>query len=260
VSARKLFLPIAVVLLPAGVLPAPGRAQILRDLPAVTLEYVVLDQATSEPIGTARVGFEPVTTKRGPRLEVRARTEYTVTHGRSTSPFVYDEEITLICDEVGVTRFDATVHALGKEQIHTAVRIGEDYHVSTTFGEDRSSRTITSGVQRTNLGLFCGGYLEIPLDEGPLLANWPLLFPAAADHEPRQKFRESVAPFDIGGREVSAIMSRIQRVEESSYRIWNSANDLQILLRMEDSVPQAKLIYILTNVNGVPAAESELLD
>jgi len=201
-----------------------------------------------------------VTTKRGPRLEVRARTEYTVTHGRSTNPFVYDEEITLICDEVGATRFDATVHALGKEQLHTAVRIGEDYHVSTTFDGNRSSKTITSGVQRTNLGVFCGGYLEVPLDEGPLLANWPLLFPAAADHEGRQKFRESVSPFDVDGREVPAITTRIRRPDESSQRIWNTANDLQILLRMEDRVPQADLLYILANVNGVPATQSELLD
>jgi hypothetical protein len=257
VTARELIL---TVLLFATVLPAAGRAQILRELPGVTLEYVILDRATSEPIGKASVSFEPVDTKRGPRLEVRARTEYTVTHGRGDDPFPYDEEVSLICDTTGVTRFDATVHALGKEQIHTAVRIGEDYHVSTTFDGERNSRTITAGVQRTNLGVFCGGYLETPLDQGPLLADWPLLFPAAADHGGRQKFRESTGPIDVGGREVRAITTRIKRGDESSYRIWNSANELQILLRMEDNVPQADLLYILANVNGVPAVESELLD
>ncbi|HMB70383.1 MAG TPA: hypothetical protein VKU85_13790, partial [bacterium] len=212
-------------------LPVDAPAQVLRELEPVQLEYRILWGDPQEPVGRMEISFSPVETQRGRRLQVEESTHYILPRD---IPFEYEETAKLVCDEEGVVRFDTSARALGKERTNVAVRMGEDYHVTTTFEGKKQSKTITSHVQRTNLGMFAGGFLEEKLNEGDLLRDYPMLYPVGGDHEARQKYREAVMPFVLSPeRSVSAIVTRVKRKDERSYRLWNAIGGHQILLRME---------------------------
>jgi hypothetical protein len=256
-ALRPLAVPAALL---AGLAVAPeAGAQVLRELPAVELVYAIRPADGEEPVGSAELSFRPTDTSRGRRLRVEAHIQYVLTEGRET-PFEYSEQATLTCDGEGVTKFETVARALGKERQNTGVRIGDDFMVTTRFEDEQTQKTITAGVRRTNFGLFCAGYLAEPLGEQPVLTDFPLLFPVAGDHGGRQKFQLAIEPVRIGERSVSCIHSRINRPNRTRDHLWNSSNALQILVRMEESTNQGKLVYELTQVNGVPAAESGMLD
>lgn len=247
------------LLVAAAASAVPAAAQVLKDLPAVHLEYAIQDEASGLPVGTMTIGFETIETKRGPRLQITSTTAYTLTENRE-KPFEYSEEAELVCNEEGISRFTTSGQALGKERKNTALRVGEHYHVTTEFEGEKTSKTITAGVRRSNLGLFCAGYLEQPLTGSGVFSDFPLLFPVLGDHKPRQRVQEGVMEREVLGRSVPAILTRLNKPTRSRFRMWHSANDLEILLRLEEETPQTTLIYDLIKVNGEPANQSELLD
>ena len=56
-----------------ALVPAVGEAQVLRDLPPVDLDYVILHGDPADVVGSVQVSFAPVETSRGKRLEVKSR-------------------------------------------------------------------------------------------------------------------------------------------------------------------------------------------
>ncbi len=234
----------------------PASAQVLREMEPLELEYAILWGQPREVVGSATLSFVPVDSKRGRRLEVSSRIQYTLPRA---TPFEYEETALLVCDEEGVSRFETKATALGKARVNTAFRRGLDYHVTTEFEEKKHSKTITSGVRRTNLGLFAGGFLAERLDEGGILQDYPMLYPVGGDHKPRQKVRDAILPFNLGDRQVRSIQSTIRKPDKTSDRIWNTTGDYQILLRMEEKSSLGVLVYELKSVNGVHPVESELI-
>jgi hypothetical protein len=233
------------------------RGQVLKDLAPVDLEYTLFHGDPAKKVGTARIAFKPIDTPRGRRLEVRARIEYTI---QRATPFAYEEEATLLCDGEGVARFDTIVRALGDERVNTGIRMGGDYQVTSTFRGKKTSKTITAGVQRTNYGLFAAGFLPQSLEGDELFRDYPMLFPAAANHMPRQKFNEGVLPFVVGpDKQVPAVVTRLDKPNKTSDRLWNAASGHGILLRMEEKSSLGLITYELAAVNGVPPAQSQLV-
>ena len=239
------FLVLAMVLVAA----APTHAQVLKDLGPAHLQYAIHFREEPEPVGFATVAFEAVDTPQGRRLRVTARAEYTLP---LTAPWDYAEEIELLCSEDGIVSFDATtVNAGDSTRIHADLA-GEDYRVQMVLGGQTLEKTITSGVRRSNVGLYCAGYLAEPLDQGALLRDYPLLFPAVGSHEPRQKYRDGTFPYlRVEGETIRAISSRIKRQSEETDRYWNSADEMQILLRKELHTGHGLLTYVLLEYNGV---------
>jgi hypothetical protein len=164
-------------MLGAWLVPFAAQAQVLKDLPPVQLEYRVYVNHEAEPAGTATVSFEGVDTARGRRLEVHGLIRYTVGTD-APAPVEYLQEASLTCDKEGVEKFDARTRYGAEERRYVGVRIGADYHLTAYHGEEVSQLTGTAGVQRTNWGLFCGGFLAEPLSEGEMMQDYPLLFPA----------------------------------------------------------------------------------
>lgn len=240
-------------------LTPPAAAQVLKDLPPLSLEYAILDQASGLPVGTRTVAFQTIETKRGDRLQITSQSRYTITENRQT-PFEYAEDVELICNEEGITRFTTSARAIGKERKNVALRTGRHYQVTTEFDGEKSSKQINADVRRSNFGLFAAGYLAEPLSGAGVFADFPLLFPVLGDHQPRQRIQEGVVERDVMGRTVRAIVNRLNKPNRTRFRMWHSANELEILLRLEDETPQTTLIYELIKVNDVPANESELLD
>ena len=242
----------------AGLVPVAG-AQVLKDLPPLKLEYVIVDEASGLPVGSQLVDFQTIETKRGARLQITSESQYTLTKNRQT-PFEYAEEAELVCNEEGITRFTTSARAIGKERKNTALRAGRHYHLTTEFEGDKTSKQITADVRRSNFGLFAAGYLDEPLANAGVFSDFPILFPVLGDHRPRQRFQEGTMLRDVLGREVFAILTRLRKPDRTRFRMWHTANELEILLRLEDETPQTTLIYELIKVNDVPANESELLD
>ncbi|MCA9751687.1 MAG: hypothetical protein KC591_05810 [Gemmatimonadetes bacterium] len=238
-----------------------ASAQVMRELGPVALEYSIFFQDQSKaPVGGAEISFEPIETKRGRRLQVKSHIEYTLTEHRE-EPFHYGEEATLVCDEKGVTSFETTAQAIGKERVNSALRSGDEFHVTTTFEGERHTRSIPAGVSTTNFGLFCGGYLDVPLNEGPMFEDYPILYPVGGEHQARQRYREAILPIGLAAdHTVPALVTRLRRKNDANDRLWNSANELEILLRMEESSNLGTFIYILNTVNGIPVTESELIE
>ncbi|MFN8177153.1 MAG: hypothetical protein U0167_04465 [bacterium] len=238
-----------------------AAAQVLRDLPALDLRYDLFYGDPAKKVGSASVSFKAIDTPRGRRLEVKSKIEYTLQREqpKAQAPFAYAEEATLLCDQTGVVRFDTSARALGDERVNSAIRIGENYQLTTTFQGKKHTKTITAGVQRTNFGLFAGGYLEKPLDGGDMFEDFPLLYPVGGDHKPRQKFREGIFPFTVGTKQVPAIVTRLDRPNKTTDRIWNAATGPQILIRMEEASNMGKITYELVSVNGVAPDRSALL-
>jgi hypothetical protein len=240
--------------LPGALVPG-AEAQLLKELDAVRLEYRILLEDHSEPIGTAELSFEPIDTQRGRRLSVLSEIEYTIPYD---TPFHYREEAKLICDEEGAVTFETLAEAAGLTRKNTALRVGDDYHVTTVFDGKTSQKTITSGVQRTNLGMFCGGFLaEEDIATAPIMADFPLLFPVGADHQARQKFREGKFKTPIaGGGEVSVIVSTLKRPDQKRDRYFHMDDPHLILLRLEESTSYGLMTYELTKIDGEPLASS----
>ncbi|GJM44921.1 MAG: hypothetical protein DHS20C21_17630 [Gemmatimonadota bacterium] len=248
---------VALVIAVWAALTPEAQGQVMRELDPIALEYRILWGEPLAPVGSASVAFSPVDTKRGRRLEVESTIQYTLPRD---TPFHYEEESKLVCDEEGVASFETTARALGKERINVAIRMGDDYHVTTTFQDKKKTKTITSGVQRTNFGLFAGGFMDEALNQGDLLRDYPLLFPVGGDHQPRQKYREAVLPFVVSAdKRVRSIVTRIKRPNDDSDRLWNTVEGHQILLRMEEQTTQGLMVYELLSVNGVSAGESEYI-
>lgn len=234
------------------------RAQVLRDLAPVELEYSLLHGEPLKKVGSATISFRPTDTPRGRRLEVRARIEYTI---QRKTAFVYAEEATLLCDGEGVARFDTSARAIGQERTNTGVRMGKDYQVTTTFQGKKQTKTITAGVQQSNFGLFASGFLGKRLEDGEMIEDFPLLYPVLADHMPRQRFREGVLPFTFGNdTQIPCLITRIDKPNsKDSDRLWNATKGQGVLLRMEEQTTLGKIVYELVGVNGKSPAESELL-
>ena len=135
----------------------------------------------------------------------------------------------------------------------------KDYQVTTTFKGKKHTKTITAGVQRTNLGLFASGFLAQPLSDGEMMGDFPLLFPVAAEHMPRQRFREGVLPFTLGKKQVPAVVTRLDKQNKSSDRLWNTTTGHGMLLRMEEQSNFGQIVYELVGVNGVSPDKSELV-
>jgi hypothetical protein len=80
---------------------------------------------------------------------------------------------------------------------------------------------------------------------------------------PRQKFRESIMPFQVSaGRKVSSIVSTIRKTNKPPPvvdRYYHVADDLMILLRLVEETDVGVITYELTTVDGVPLADSPLV-
>ena len=238
----------------------PSSAQVLKDLDDIGLEYQILQKGTDGPVGWMEISFRKVDTRRGQRLKVREEMEYTV---QLTTPYIHRETAELLCDEKGVEKFEAEVTAGGVSNSYTAFRQGRDFHVTATTPGGSRQYTTTSDVRRSNLGLFCAGFLAEPLDDDEIMRDYPLLWPTAGTHFPRQKFRQSVMPFQVGPqRSVSTIISRLPKSSKTpeSDRTWHTNNAHQILVRLEETSDFGLMIYELVAVDGVPVADSEALD
>ena len=242
-----------------GVTAAPAvRAQVLKDLSPVDLEYVILNGEPPAPVGTATISFRPVEGPRGRRLEVKAAIRYTIP--REPAPFAYEEESTLLCDATGVAKFETVARAEGDERKNSGLRAGDDYQITTTFQDKKHTYTITSHVQRTNFGMFCAGFLAEPLAGGDFFSDFPMLYPVGGDHKARQRFREAVLPFGVTPtRSVPTIITRVEKQDKTSDRYWNAEDAHEILLRLEETTSFGVMIYRLQSVNGEPVDTTKLL-
>ncbi len=246
------------VLLAALCLAGDARAQVLKDLAPVDLHYVILHGEPAAPVGTADMAFRAVDTPRGRRLEVQTAISYVIP--REPAPFAYEEEATLVCDAEGVLKFDTEARAEGDERTNTALRAGRDFQVTTTFQGKKRTYTITSDVRRTNLGMFCAGFLAEPLAEGDFFSDFPLLYPVGGDHKARQRFREAVLPYQAtAARTIPTIVTRLEKPDKTSDRYWNAAHAHEILLRLEETTSFGLMVYRLETVNGEPVDASKLL-
>jgi hypothetical protein len=235
------------ILLLAALVASPASAQILRELDPIQLEYEIYLDDGAEPIGHASANFDPTDTPRGRRLEVESRIEYTV---QRATPYVYSLEVSLTCDGAGVTRFVATETSGEHVKKHTGLRVGIDYQVSSDVDGQRTQKTITAGVQRTDVGLFCAGFLEHPLNSGEFFEDFPLLFPAMANHEGRQKFNEGIIMATVDGTNVPAIRTQIRHPSKTSDFYWHSADEHEMLLHLAAHTSFGTMRYELVSVNG----------
>lgn len=225
-----------------------SSAQVLRDLDPIRLDYRILAGGGPDSVGTAQVSYEFVDTSRGRRLRVEYAMQYVV---GDENPVTYHEEVTLSCDEKGVEKFEGLRRFGDKEETYSAFRSGIDYHITATRGGQTEQFTGTAGVQRSNVGLFCGGFLEEPLDTDSAFRDYPLLFPAEGRHHPRQKFRTGIMPFQAPSGPVPLIVSFLQRIgTKSKDELWHRHDDHQPLVKMVESRETGRTTYELTAVNG----------
>jgi hypothetical protein len=229
---------------------APVTAQVLRDLPPIRLQYDVFLNDAAEPCGSASLSYEFSEGARGRRLEVHALSRYTV---GDEAPIELLHEARLTCDGEGVEKFDGRTRYGGEERRYVGVRIDIDYHVTVHQGEKVTQRTETAGVQRTNWGLFCGGFLEERLGEGEMMQDYPMLFPSSGRHFPRQKFRSGRVPVTSpSGESFPVIETSFARVEGDWDEAWHRDDPHEILLRMKEHGPLGLVTYELTAVDGKP--------
>jgi hypothetical protein len=236
--------------------PSPGAAQVYKDLAPVDLVYRI--ELDGKRIGDMEISFHPKKTERGPRLEIDMRREYELD---LTNEFPYEAEAHLVCDEEGLRSFTAESTAGELHVKHTGVLAGPDYRITSELQGRVEKKTITSGVRRTNLGMFCAGFLAEPLDEGPVIQDWPWLTPVVADHQPRQLVRESRVLREYPGVEgkVPVMMSSLRRLDKNIDKMIHTAEGHQILLELHEQIPYGTLSHILETVNGVVPYESGLL-
>jgi hypothetical protein len=243
---RLAWLALPVVLAAA----APASAQVLKDLKPIRLEYVLFLGDQGIPAGEAWVSFEPTDTERGRRLQVKAEVSYRV---GTEDPVEFRQEVLLVCDRKGVEKFDGMTSYGEQHQSFQAVRRGIDYHVTSTINGKTFEKTETAGVQRTNIGLFCGGFLAEPLSEGEMLQDFPLLFPASGKHVPRQKYRVGTYPIPLpSGESLPVIETHLARLDKSRDTLWHHADEYEALVRMVEQGPAGPVVYDLVRVNGEP--------
>jgi len=254
------YRPVRSVLLALLLGGSPAGAQVPRELPDLQLDYAILLDEGSEPIGTCRVRFERVEGKRGSRLRVSETADYTLP---LTTPWRWQESVEVLCDENGVEKFEATTTAGEVVKKHVGLRRDGRYHVTSTVeGGETTQREFPDDVRRSNLGMFCGAFLVEPLDHDDLLREFPMLWPSHGTRYPRQKFRESILPFRISeARTVRAIVSTLRKDNKIPVvdRYYHVADELMILLRWVQETDVGVITYELTAVDGVPLAESERL-
>lgn len=229
----------------AGTTEAP--AQVLRELAPIEMEYEVRIQGAAEPAGTASASFRPVDTRRGRRLEVRTRMDFTLGEDPSVE---YHETAVLTCDARGVEKFE-TVRRFGAlEETYLGIRTATDYAITATVGGEVSQKTETGEVQRSNLGLFCGGFLETTLDGGELIVDYPLLFPTQGRHFPRQKVR--VETLSVAGPDgpLDVIHSRLRKLGGKRDDLWHRDDEHQALLRMVETADFGTLVISIVTLNG----------
>jgi hypothetical protein len=230
-------------------LPGQGaEAQVLKDLPPIRLEYRVYLNDATDPAGDASISFEPVDTARGRRLEVRGRVQYMV---GDEEPVEYRQEASLTCDAAGVEKFEAFTRYAGEERRYVGTRIGIDYHITVHHSGGTLQKTETAGVQRTNWGLFCGGFLSEPLTEGEMLQDYPMLFPSSGRHFPRQKFRTARVALQLPSNQtISVVETQLARLDSDRDRLWNRDDPHEALIRLEEHGPLGLVTYELAAVNG----------
>jgi hypothetical protein len=255
----RLDLVIVAVLLVAA---APASAQVPRNLPDLRLQYAIYFDDQPVPVGNCEVTFGNVDTKRGARLRVGGITDYTLP---LKTPWRYRDSVEIYCDARGVEKFEAETTSGDITKKHAGIRRAKTYHVTSTMaGAEPTELEFPDDVRTSNLAMFCGAYLEERLDEDELLREFPLLWPAQGMRYPRQKFRESIMPFQVAAdRKVSAIISTLRKTNKPPPvvdRYYHVADDRMILLRMVVEEPDVGVItYELTTVDGVPLADSELV-
>ncbi|HMB71096.1 MAG TPA: hypothetical protein VKU85_17425 [bacterium] len=227
---------------------SPSPAQILRDLEPIELEYEIYIPGEPEPAGTASASFRPADTRRGRRLEVTVRTDFKV--GDPETAVEYHETVSLTCNEHGVEKFDALRRFGDNEEKYLGIKTAEDYAVTATVNGEATQKTETGEVLRSNFGLFCGGFLETPMDEGGIIVDYPLLFPAQGRHFPRQKVR--VGWINVGNADppIDVIHSRLRKLDGNKDELWHLDDDHQALVRMVETGDIATLVYSLVALNG----------
>jgi hypothetical protein len=244
---RRLASALAAVVGLLGPIP-PATAQVLRDLPPIRLEYRIYLNEAAEPCGTASVSYDFVDGARGRRLEVHALSRYTV---GDEQPVELLHEARLTCDAEGVEKFDGRTRYGEEERRYVGVRMGIDYHVTVHQGEKVSQRTETAGVQRTNWGMFCGGFLAEQLSDGELIQDYPMLFPSSGRHFPRQKVRSGRVPVRApSGESFSVIESSLARLDSDKDQLWHRDDAHEVLLRMKEHGPLGVVTYELASVDG----------
>jgi len=245
--------PRALLLLPITALlgvAAPSSGQVLRDLDPITLDYRILGGAGPDSVGTARVSFGNVDTPRGRRLRVEYVMSSTI---GEENPVQYHEEVTLSCDELGVEKFEGVRRLGDREEKYTAFRAGIDYHITATKEGKTEQFTGTAGVQRTNVGLFCGGFLAEPLGTDDAFRDFALLFPTEGRHYPRQKFRVGVMPMQAPSGPVPMIASFMQRPgTKNRDEMWHRDDEHEPLVKMIENRDTGRLTWELVAVDGEP--------
>jgi hypothetical protein len=250
-TVTKLVYPkfIAAAAICLGATLGTARAQVLVNREPVALEYEIHFREEPQPVGTCSISFEPIETPDGRRLQVKADIAYDL---ELRTPIQYREKAELFCAGDGLESFDVEIETNGAVRTVHGVREDNEFAVEIVGGGRTIERNVTAGVRRTNYGLFCGAFLEEPLDQDPIFRDYPLFFPAAGDHEGRQKIREGVMPFIlVRGEAVRAIFTTLRKPDETSNRYWNAAEPPQMLLRKEETTGYGKLIYVLSTYNGV---------
>jgi len=247
---------IALLLWAAAELPAAAAsAQILRELDPIHLGYDVYFEDATEPVGHVTASFVPQDTERGRRLVVEWKAEYTVPRA---TPFHYAADVTLTCDEKGVQRFVATETAGDNVKTFTGVRIGIDYQVVSDVNGVRSQKTITAGVQRTDVGLFCAGFLERPIRDSEFFEDYPMLFPVMANHEGRHRFYEGTIVTQWNGEPVSVFRTHLRHPSKTSDFYWHSTDEHEKLLYLTAQTGLGELRFELVSVNGEPTSLGSL--
>jgi hypothetical protein len=236
---------VAALVLLAGA--SGARSQVLRDLPPVELEYEIRMEGASEPAGTASVSFRPVDTRRGRRLEVLSRVDFTV---GADAPVEYHETVALTCDGKGVEKFETERRFGASDQRYLGIRTAQGYAITATVGGEVSQKTETGEVQLSNLGLFAGGFLETRLDDDELIVDYPLLFPALGRHYPRQKVR--VGSVSLAGPDgpLDVIHTRMRKLGGSKDQLWHLDDEHQVLVRMVETADHGVVVYSLVRLNG----------
>jgi hypothetical protein len=232
-----------------GAILETAPAQVLVNREPAHLEYEIYFREEPAPVGTCLISFEPIETPVGRRLRVKAETVYDLD---LPSPVHYREKAELLCAGDGLVSYEIEIESGGAVREVQGVREDNEFAVKIVSGERTIERHVTAGVRRTNYGLFSGSFLEEPLDQDRILRDYPLFFPAAGDHEGRQKIREGIMPYIlVRGKPVRAILTTLRKPDETSNRYWHSAEPPQMLLRKEETTGYGILTYVLSTYNGV---------
>lgn len=232
-----------------GVAAAPlaGRAQVLRELDPIDLRYVIRLEAAPDSIGSATVSFRPVDTPRGRRLQVKA----VIDIGVGKDPVVpYHEEATLSCDAKGLEKFESARTFGEQDEKYLGVRTGDKYAVTATVNGKTAQTTQSGQVSRSNLGLFCGGFLDMPLNEGNVIIEYPMLLPARGELEYRQRVRTASVRIATADAPITVIHTRLLAKRGKGNDVWNLDDEHEPLIRMIDHEDFGTVIYSLAERDG----------